>query len=310
MSRVHWVVSLAVVLSCLNFAAAQQKKDKVAKTYPPKLEGAEVQTYKTVGNTKLNLYIYNPPGHKATDKSPAIVFFFGGGWTNGSPTQFEEHCKHLASRGMVAITADYRVASRNQVKAISCVQDAKSAIRYVRKEAAKLGVDPNRIAAGGGSAGGHLAACCGTIKGFDESTEDASISSVPNALALFNPAVVLAEAPGLTSINQEKVDSLKDRMGVDPKELSPYHQVKTGVPPTIIFHGKADTTVPYATVELFTKAMIDAGNKCTLMGYEGQAHGFFNYGRNGGEYYPKTIASLDEFFVGLGYLEPSKAAAK
>jgi len=84
--------------------------------------------------------------------------------------------------------------------------------------------------------------------------------------------------------------------------------VKAGAPPTIIFHGKADTTVPYATVELFTKAMTDAGNKCTLMGYEGQAHGFFNYGRNGGEYYPKTIASLDEFLVGLGYLEPAKGA--
>jgi acetyl esterase/lipase len=235
------------------------------------------------------------------------VFFFGGGWTNGSPTQFEEHCKHLASRGMVAITADYRVASRNQVKAVSCVQDAKSAIRYVRKEAARLGVDPNRIAAGGGSAGGHLAACCGVVKGFDESTEDASVSSVPNALALFNPAVVLAAAPGLTSLNQEKVDSLKDRMGVEPKELSPYHQVKAGAPPTIIFHGKADTTVPYATVELFTKAMTDAGNKCTLVGYEGQAHGFFNYGKSGGEYYPKTIASLDEFLGSLGYLEPAKA---
>lgn len=311
MPRLSWVVSFAVLLSCLSVAAAQDKKDKASKTYPPQLEGAEVQTYKTVGDTKLNLYIYNPPGHKATDKSPAIVFFFGGGWSNGSPTQFEQHCKYLASRGMVAITADYRVASRNQVKAISCVQDAKSAIRYVRKEAAKLGVDPNRIAAGGGSAGGHLAAACGVIKGFDESTEDASISSVPNALALFNPAVVLAEVPGLNIASQEKKsEPLKDRMGVEPKELSPYHHVKAGAPPTIIFHGKADSTVPYATVEAFTKAMTDAGNKCTLVGYEGQAHGFFNYGRGGGEYYPKTIASLDEFLVNLGYLQPAKAAAK
>ncbi len=307
MLRHSIIGSLIIALCCLSFAAAQEKKEKVAKTYPPKMEGAEVQTYKTAGDTKLNLYIFNPPGHKATDKRPAIVFFFGGGWTNGSPTQFEQHCKHLASRGMVAITADYRVASRNQVKAVSCVQDAKSAIRFVRKEAAKLGVDPNRIVAGGGSAGGHLAACCGTIKGFDETTEDTAISSVPNAMALFNPAVVLAEVPGLTSVNQVKVDSLKDRMGVEPKELSPYHNIKAGAPPTIIFHGKADTTVPYATVELFTKAMTDAGNKCTLLGYEGQAHGFFNYGRGGGEYYPKTLASLDEFLTGLGYLEPAKA---
>src|SRR5262249_13533381 len=151
-------------------------------------------------------------GHKPTDKRPAIVFFFGGGWTNGSPMQFEEHCKYLASRGIVAITADYRVASRHQVKAVSCVADAKSAIRFVRKEADRLGVDPNKIVASGGSAGGHIAACSGVISGFNESSEDASVSSVPNALALFNPAVVLAPAVGLPPANQEKVDSLIDRM--------------------------------------------------------------------------------------------------
>jgi acetyl esterase/lipase len=300
-------ISLAAALSLLQFAAAQDKK---GKTYPPKLEGAEVETYKTVGDTKLNLYIYNPPSHKPTNKTPAIVFFFGGGWTNGSPTQFEQHCKHLASRGMVAITADYRVASRNQVQAVECVKDAKSAIRYVRKEAARLGIDPNRIAAGGGSAGGHLAACTGVVKGFDETSEDASISSVPNAMALFNPAVVLAAAPGLESASQERVDSLKSRMGVDPVLLSPYHQVKPGAPPAIVFHGKADNTVPYATAELFTKAMTEAGNKCTLLGYEGQAHGFFNYGRANNEYYQKTVAALDDFLVGLGYLQPVKNDAK
>jgi len=301
--------ALSLVIAVI-FAALAAGQDKKGKTYPPKLEGAEIETYKAIGDTKLDLYIYNPPGHKPSDKTPAIVFFFGGGWTNGSPTQFEQHCKHLASRGMVAITADYRVASRQQVKAVSCVEDAKSAIRYVRKEASRLGIDPNRIAAGGGSAGGHLAACCGVIKGFDATTEDASISSVPNAMALFNPAVVLAAVDSKIDASEARVAALQDRMGVDPALLSPYHQVKAGAPPTIIFHGKADNTVPYATVELFTKAMTDAGNKCTLMRYEDQAHGFFNYGRNGGEHYEKTLAALDDFLVGLGYLRPASRVAQ
>ena len=100
------------------------------------------------------------------DKRPAIVCFFGGGWTGGTPRQFLPQCKYLATRGMVAIAADYRVASRNHVKAVDCVRDAKSAIRYVRKNAARLGVDPERIVAAGGSAGGHLAAACGTISGL------------------------------------------------------------------------------------------------------------------------------------------------
>jgi acetyl esterase/lipase len=279
------------------------------------LAGAAVETYKTVGDVKLNLYVYyppgdKPPGHQAGDKRAAAVFFFGGGWTNGSPQQFEQHCKHLASRGMVAMAADYRVASRHQVKAVNCVADAKSAIRFVRSEASRLGIDPERILAGGGSAGGHLAACTGVVSGFDEPGEDTKISSVPNALALFNPAVVLAAASGLSEVNRERVASLKDRMGVEPQSLSPFHQVKKGAPPAIVFHGKADTTVPYATVELFAKAMKDAGNKCTLVGYEGQAHGFFNYGRNGNEYYGKTQRALDEFLVGLGYIGEEKAAGQ
>jgi acetyl esterase len=295
---------------CVAFVqSAIAQEQKAARGYPPQLPGATVETYKTVGDTKLNLYIYYPEGHKATDKQPAIVFFFGGGWTNGSPGQFEQHCKHLASRGMVAITADYRVASRQQVKAASCVADAKSAVRFVRKEANRLGVDPNRIAAGGGSAGGHLAACCGVIQGFDESGEDTKISSVPNALALFNPAVILS-SDGLGGLNQERLDGLKDRLGVEPKAISPYHHIKADAPPTIIFHGKSDTTVPYPTVQAFQKAMLNAGNPCRLVGYDGQAHGFFNYGRNGNEYYTKTLAALDEFLIELGYIsDDAKAGA-
>src|SRR5262245_58059476 len=230
MLRLAIIISLVLTTSWALPTAAQQQK--AAKAYPPKLEGAAVETYKTVGETKLNLYVYYPPGHKPGDKRAAIVFFFGGGWTGGSPQQFEEHCKHLAARGMVAMTADYRVASRQQVKAVSCVADAKSAIRFVRKEAGRLGVDPNRIVAAGGSAGGHIAACTAVIKEFDESTEDTSVSSVPNALALFNPAVVLAAVEGLNNVNQERVDTLKERMGVDPRALSPAHHVKAGGPPT------------------------------------------------------------------------------
>src|SRR5262245_22878319 len=206
MSRQSLVAFLVSAFGLVSFAGAQQQKG--ARPYPPSLPGAAVETYKSVGDTKLNLYVYYPPGHKSTDQRAAIVFFFGGGWTGGSPVQFEQHCKHLASRGMVAMTADYRVASRHQVKAVRCVADAKSAIRFVRKEAGRLGVDPNRIVAAGGSAGGHIAACSGVIQGFEESSEDPTVISAPNAMALFNPAVVLAAAEGLTVANQERVAAL------------------------------------------------------------------------------------------------------
>src|SRR5436190_14367525 len=209
MLRHSWVWFL-IAAALAGVATAQEQKG--FRAYPPKLDEAAIETYKTVGDTKLNLWVYYPPGHKASDKRAAIVFFFGGGWTGGSPQQFEQHCKHLASRGMVAMTADYRVASRNQVKAVSCVADAKSAIRFVRKEAGRLGIDPNRIATGGGSAGGHIAACTGVVSGFDESSEDAAISSVPNALALFNPVVVLAPDKALETDSPKENRFSQDRL--------------------------------------------------------------------------------------------------
>jgi acetyl esterase/lipase len=202
----------------------------------------------------------------------------------------------------VAIVADYRVASRNNVKAVDCVKDAKSALRFVRKNARRLGVDPNRIVAAGGSAGGHLAAVCGTISNFDEANEDTGISSRPNAMLLFNPAVVLAGVDGL-KLDQGRLATLSDRMGTSPRDLSPYHHVAPGVPPTAIFHGKADQVVPYATVAAFAKAMREAGNTCELFGYDDQGHGFFNYGRARNKMFVATLKEADRFLARLGYLE-------
>ena len=76
--------------------------------------------YKTVGKAELKLHIFEPKGHKPSDKRPAIVFFFGGGWSSGSPSQFYPHCKYLASRGMVAMSAEYRVKSRNKTTEAEC----------------------------------------------------------------------------------------------------------------------------------------------------------------------------------------------
>jgi acetyl esterase/lipase len=284
--------------------AQERKKRQPDRAYPPQMETTQVEVYKTIGEVTLNLWVYSPEGHKPGDRRAAIVFFFGGGWTGGSPKQFEQHCRYLASRDMVAMAADYRVASRHGVKAKDCVADAKSAVRWIRKHADSLGVDPERIAAGGGSAGGHLAACTGVIPGFDESSEEAAVSSVPNALVLFNPAVVLAPVEGQRPLNAGRGGDIRERMGVDPAQLSPYHHVKGNAPPTIIFHGKDDSTVPYRTVELFAEAMETAGARCKLAGYEGQGHGFFNYGRGDNAMYRHTLKAMDEFLTELGYLAP------
>ena len=115
--------------------------------------------YKKVDGHELYIHCFFPDGHDSkTQRKPAIVFFFGGGWVGGTPTQFYPQCEYLAKRGMVAMSAEYRVASRHKTTPLECVKDGKSALRWIRKNSNKLGIDPKRIGAGGGSAGGDVAA--------------------------------------------------------------------------------------------------------------------------------------------------------
>lgn len=295
-------LALSAALSSAQEQAPARKARAVAKAEPLQFEGVRTEIYKTVGDVKLALYIFEPKSHKSSDELPAIVFFFGGGWTGGTPKQFELQCRYLASRGMVAITADYRVFSRQGTLAVKCVEDAKSAIRWVRANAKRLGVDPKRIAAGGGSAGGHIAACTAVIEDFDAPDEDRSVSSVPDALVLFNPALVLAQLEG-QDVKAERLERIEQRLGTKPENLSPAHHVRKGAPPTLVLHGKADTTVPYPTAEAFAEAMKKAGNRCELIGYDGQGHGFFNYGRGGNANFIATTKAMDKFLASLGYLE-------
>jgi acetyl esterase/lipase/lysophospholipase L1-like esterase len=291
-------VSASFVIFCGGQSATAQR------SYPPKINDARSEVYKTIDEVELKVWIFEPENHQATDQRPAVVFFFGGGWRGGSPEQFAQHCRYLAKQGMVAMTADYRVLSRHKTLALQCVEDAKSAVRWIRTNAARLGIDPDRIVAGGGSAGGHIAACTGVISGLGEDPEDSKISSRPNAMALFNPALILAPYKQ-DEVDSEAMAAMKSRAGVEPELISPIHQVQSEAPPTIIFHGIADTTVPFVTAERYAEVAAAAGNRCELVAYPGAGHGFFNYGREGvpGEYFQKTVHRLHRFLQSLEYLD-------
>jgi acetyl esterase len=245
--------------------------------------------YKTIKEMPLEIVVHLPTGWIQTDKRPAVVFFIGGGWTNGKITQFETQADHLARRGMVAARADYRVKSRHQVAPDRCVEDAKSAIRWLRANAAKLGVDPDRIVAAGGSAGGHIAACTSLTEGLEADGEDRSISSKPNALVLFNPV-----------LSFDGVPSLMDRIGNDEalgKNLSPTLHVSKATPPTLLLFGTADQLMRQG--EEFIRRSKEVGFRAEMFTAEGQPHGFFNRS----PWREQTTARMDEFLVSLGYLD-------
>ncbi len=294
--------TVLLLLAAAGSATAQ-------RSYPPDMEGTIPEVYRTVGDIELNIYLCNPEGHSADDERPAIVFFFGGGWRGGSPQQFLPHCRYLADRGMVAAVADYRVASRHGVTANECVADAKSAVRWLRANADRLGIDPDRIAAGGGSAGGHLAAATATLPGHDPDPDGPS--PVPNALVLFNPATILAPVDGdpkPTDEALERFEALVERLGAPAESMSPYHNLRPGLPPTILFHGDADATVPFSTADQFCRGMRAHKARCDLLIYHGKGHGFFNFGLGEGDeknkMYEDTVYRMDGFLYALEWLDP------
>lgn len=209
---------------------------------------AEKILYKKTPQEDMYLYLLRPL-EKTGKPLPAIVYFTGGGWVEGTvygqipnPAWFRDH-------GIIGIEADYRVKSRHGTTPIECIQDAKSAIRYVRAHAKELGINRDKIIAAGGSAGGHLAACT-FLDGGDTPGEDLTISSKPNAIVMHNP--VLGEGFG------------KEFFDAHP-EFSPILHVKKGWPPTILSNGTKDNTTPFLYAEKFARLMKETGNTCELI---------------------------------------------
>ena len=250
--------------------------------------------YKVIDGDSLYLHVFKPKVSKKP--TAAIVFFFGGGWTGGSPKQFYQQSEYFASRGILAISAEYRIKKTHGTSPFECVEDGKSAIRWVRENAKKLNIDPNKIVASGGSAGGHVALTTAVINGFENTNENLSVSSVPNAVVAYNPV----------SDTTKKGYGAKKVKGRET-EISPADQVKKDMPPMLIFHGTKDKTVPFENAERFTRLMKEAGNECELVAVDNVGHGFFNgdFFRKGAgnKYFNLTTYKTDVFLEKLCYLK-------
>src|SRR5690606_32420272 len=109
--------------------------------------------------------------------------FYGGSWNTGSLDQFRPHAQYFASLGMIGVVAEYRIKTKHNTTPFESVKDGRSAIRYLRANAKKLGIHPSKIVAGGGSAGGHVAAAA-DLTNLDEVTDNVKINARPNALVL------------------------------------------------------------------------------------------------------------------------------
>lgn len=258
--------------------------------YPPQIQDAQVETYCEVDEVELKVWILGQQKEgEVTQVKPAVILFFGGAWRFGSPDSLLRHARYLTKKGMICLLADYRVANRHGVKIADCVTDAKAAMAWTRKNAKRLGIDSEKIAAGGASAGGHIAACSALVPGFGNEEK-------PDALLLFNPPLIMSPFDGEDFGVEYRLNS--QFLGAEPKAVSPIHHLSKNAPPTWITHGTLDGLVPIASAKAFRDEMVSLGGQCEFLEAKGENHAF--HYRD--PWFTKVMAGMEAFLTGIGWI--------
>jgi acetyl esterase/lipase len=239
-------------------------------------------TYKQVDGKALELSVFLPEGYaSSTERFPTFVVFHGGSWAVGEANWHYPDCEYWSRRGMIAVSVDYRLSKRDGVQVpLECVKDAKSAVRFLRKHAAELKVDSDKMVIAGGSAGGQLAAAMATLTApfTNDACYDLSISCEPNAVILYNPYFRCAPA------------------------LSPPNFLRPGLPPFITFLGDQDPAISVASLEDFHNQLKAYGGDSEYYVAKGGKHGLCN-GRNPrNPFFYWSLELEDQFLVKHGIL--------
>jgi acetyl esterase len=256
--------------------------------------------YKTVNGTELKADMFCTAETQQNRMNPAIAFFHGGGWAYGSPSEFYSTCIRYAKKGFITFSFQYRLSITEDgtvphpdITLIECVKDARSALRWVRENAASFHIDPDKIVAAGQSAGGQLALSTAMFDSINEESDNMDISPVPNALLLF-------------SSNLNTMEAWADwLMGERRKEIwsvSPYHNLRPGLPPAIEFHGTEDCMVPIYILNLFKEKTISMGNYFESVVYNGRGHYLAEGNEEYATYYDEEILKrTDQFLAKFGF---------
>jgi acetyl esterase/lipase len=233
---------------------------------------------------RLDLYV---PSERASDpRTPAVVWIHGGGWTGGSKSASRERniCQTLAAAGFVCISVDYKLGDGAWPQNLL---DCKNGVRYLRAHAAELGIDPDRIAVAGGSAGGHLALMVAYTADNRDMEPDAPYSGISSAVRC------VANFYGITDLLTRRETTpdgkLTDRrkpggplavFGVESSDAavvrlaSPVAHVTAKSPPTLILHGRADTTVDHGQAIELARVLQEHGVPHELVLLDGVGHTF------------------------------------
>jgi acetyl esterase/lipase len=278
------VLTLGIILGSPLLAQEKPKRSRNPASDRAKVavEPGKVFVYKKSGKSPQELEVYFPPDWTATKKLPGVILFHGGGWGGGTLDQFRYACRYFASRGLVAATANYQLASREGggTRKRVCITDAQSAIRWMKEHAAELGIDPARIITGGGSAGGHVSMLATLNPALNDPADPPNFDTGVVAYLLFNPAFDPKDS------NDAEVDVLR--------------HLKPGLPPAIFFFGTNDQW-KRGTDAARERLKTLGTSRDELWIAEGQGHGFFN----SPPWQDVTLAEADRFLGRLGLVAGS-----
>lgn len=292
MNRLFTATALGLALACAAPAAPPDMPEpgparplRDAPELPVKVEKNVV--YDTLDGQKLMLDIARPKGD---GPHPCVVMFHGGAWRGGSrkdlsagdrtrdgkylPSTIEE----VAAKGYVAVSASYRLAPKHQFPAQ--IQDARAAVRFLRANAKGYGIDRDRFAAAGFSAGGHLAlllGLAGQVDGWDAGGNLSESASVQCVVDFFGPADLSLYAVSEAVVDAYMVPVFGKASKTDPevlKRASPVTYASKSAPPTLILHGTFDLIVPIIHSENLHKKLKDAGATTELITVRGEGHGW------------------------------------
>ena len=277
------------MLLSLALPACASRGDRWAAFQP-----SETHVYREVGSTSLELHLFRPSSADGDGElRPAVLFFHGGSWIRGGPQRFFPHAKELAARGMIGLSASYRLQGTHGTGVAEAIEDAKAAYQWLLSHAQELGIDRDRVVVSGGSAGGHLAAAVALMEPLPEIQ--------PAALVLYNPALDIHPDDLPASVRWFAGSTLEELFGGRYLELSPAQYVKRGTPPTAVFHGTEDSIVPIENSRSFCDRLRAVESPCVLHEYPGAEHGSFNFGW--GAHYEDAVTKTVSFLVGLGLLQ-------
>ncbi len=233
---------------------------------PPYQFSVERIPYKTLASgDSLYAHVFRPKKNKMHS---AMAWFFAGGWKYGSPLQFYREAAYLSELGILSVSFDYRISYLYHTTHQEALEDAKDAVRWMRKNADDLGISADSIAVGGASAGACMAALLGSL---DRAGQDSL--AIPNLLLLEYPTLTL------------------------PKE-----EVREKMPPMLLCMGTNDGFTPMDVVEDYINKVMALGNECEFHPFEGCGHPIFYYRKPLTKDYDILLSLIERFLRRHGYL--------